>query len=111
MASKALPWGESQCGRRPKSNPPKGFYRQKIGQIDNNANELFAEHFERLIPRRQKDPVKMDCKPSRKNGEVKITPEMRPSAMLRRSNFSTRGNIRPGYKVKRSYKVTKENAF
>ena len=54
---------------------PRDFIGKKFEQIENASDAddpRVAEHFERLILRRESDPVKMDCKPSRKNGEVKI---------------------------------------
>ena len=51
------------------------FCRRKIQQIENTGDAddpRVAEDLERLILRRESDPVKMDCETSRKNREVKI---------------------------------------
>ena len=58
-------------------NPPREFYPRKIRAIENTGDAddpLVAEDFERLILRRESDPVKMDCKARGKNSQVKINP-------------------------------------
>ena len=52
-----------------------GIYRRKIQRIENTGDAddpWVAEDFERLILWRESDPVKMDCKASGKNGQIKI---------------------------------------
>ena len=56
---------------------PRNFVREKFEEIENASDRddpRVTEHFERLILRRQSDPVKMDCKSSNENREVKIDP-------------------------------------
>ena len=61
--------------RVPNRVHPWNFISEKFKQIENTGdadNPWVAKDFERLILRRQSDPVEMDCESSGKNGEVKI---------------------------------------
>ena len=54
---------------------PWNFIGEKFEQIENTGDAddpRVAEDFQRLILRREIDPVEVDCKPSGKNGQVKI---------------------------------------
>ena len=54
---------------------PGNFVGEEFEQVENSSDTddpWIAEHFERLILRRKRDPVKMDCQAGGKNGEVKI---------------------------------------
>src|SRR5438552_2309806 len=70
-APRDLP-GRSVSSRPARSSPS---CREKFAEIENASDRddpRVTEHFERLILRRQSDPVKMDCKSSNENREVKI---------------------------------------
>ena len=72
---RAADWANHGVDGVPDRIDPWNFIGEKFEQIENagNANDpRIAQDFERLIPGRQSYPVKMDCKPSRKDGEVKI---------------------------------------
>lgn len=61
--------------RVPDRIDPWNFVGEKFKGIEDAGdadNPRVAEDLERLILRRQSDPVKMDRKPSGKNGEIKI---------------------------------------
>src|ERR1700745_1111240 len=54
---------------------PWNLIGEKFEQIEDTGDAddpRVAEDFERLILRRESNPVKMDCETSRKNREVKI---------------------------------------
>ena len=59
------------------------FVSEKFEQIENTGDADYpriAEDFERLILRREVDPVKMDCEASGKNSEVKVDAGQRGEA-------------------------------
>src|SRR4029434_8102531 len=54
---------------------PRNLIGEEFEQIENTGDAddpWIAENFERLILRREIDPVKVDCEASGQNGEVKI---------------------------------------
>ena len=66
--------------RIPNGIDPWNFVGEKFEQIENTGDAddpWVAEDFERLILRRQRDPVEMDGEPSGKNSEVKIDARQR----------------------------------
>ena len=54
---------------------PRNFVREEFEEIkdaSNNDHDRMAKHFERLIGRRECDPVKMNRQTRGENGEIKI---------------------------------------
>jgi hypothetical protein len=69
--------------RVPDGINPWNLVSEKFENIENTRDAddpRVAEDFERLILRRENDPVKMECQPSRKHGEIKINPGERGEA-------------------------------
>src|SRR5204863_5979409 len=63
--------------RVPGTVDPRDFIGQELEEIKDTSNgddDRIAQHFERLIRRRQGDPVEMNGKAGGENGEVKINP-------------------------------------
>ncbi len=62
---------------------PRNLIGEKFEEIENTGDAddpRVTEDFERLILRRESDPVEMNGEPSCKNGEVKIDPRERSEA-------------------------------
>ena len=69
--------------RVPDGIHPRNFIGKKFEEIENTCNAddpRVREDFERLILRRESDPVEMNGEPGGKNGEVKIDPRERSQA-------------------------------
>jgi hypothetical protein len=61
--------------RIPRGIDPRNFVGEKFKEIQNtrdNDDDRIAEDFERLIRRRKRDPMEVNCQSGRKDGEVKI---------------------------------------
>src|SRR5437762_3369553 len=69
--------------RVPDGIHPRNFIGEKFEEIENTGNAddpRVTEDFERLILRRESDPVEMNGEPRGKNGEVKIDARERSQA-------------------------------
>ena len=79
---------------------PRNFIGKKFEEIENTCNAYdprVREDFERLILRRESDPVEMNCKPSGKDGEVEINPGKRSETERDAEEVQSfhGGNLRP----------------
>ena len=61
--------------RIPSTVDPRDFIGEKLKEIEharNRDDDRIAQHFERLIRRRERDPVEMNGKTGGENRQVKI---------------------------------------
>ena len=85
---------------------PWNFIREEFQEIQNagNCNDpRITEDLERLVLRRERDPVKVNREPSGKNRQVKIDPGERGKTETDRKKIKPfhEGTIQRSYKVKR----------
>lgn len=98
---RAADWANDGVDRVPDRIEPWNLVCEEFKEIENAGdadNPRVAENFERLILRREGYPMKMNCKPGGKNGEVKIDASQSREAEGNREEIQSfhEGNIRPG---------------
>ena len=77
---RAADWAYYRMDGVPDGINPRDFVCEKFEQIENTGdadNPRIAENFERLLLRREIDPVKMNGQPGDENCEIKIDPGKR----------------------------------
>ena len=74
---RAADWPNNRMDRIPGGVDPRDFVGKEFERVENagdNNNPGLAENLERLVLRRQSNPVEMNREPGDENGEVKINP-------------------------------------
>jgi seryl-tRNA synthetase len=85
---------------------PRNFIREEFQEIQNAGNcddPRITEDLERLVLRRERDPVKVNCEAGGENRQVKIDPGERGKTESDRKKIKSfhKGTIQCSYKVKR----------